>query len=206
MSNLSGISNFGWVSIILIILILAGVIIAICVMWKDRNIKTKYFESDIVKEHQETQRELLMSEGKDQLENQCQVAKNILKELRIKIYETGVKKFNIKGKQELDILELLTYRIVDRLNYDVKNDLTRNHITHKTDYELEEYTRAKSRGYYSMIKDRLYTQNDYLPNYNLPILMEQISPMEVEAIFKDVYFSARRIANGMIEKSNAEVK
>src|SRR5574344_1550635 len=206
MSNLSGISNFGWVSIILIILILAGVIIAICVMWKDRNIKTKYFESDIVKEHQETQRELLMSEGKDQLENQCQVAKNILKELRIKIYETGVKKFNIKGKQELDILELLTYRIVDRLNYDVKNDLTRNHITHKTDYELDEYTRAKSRGYYSMIKDRLYTQNDYLPNYNLPILMEQISPMEVEVIFKDVYFSARRIANGMIEKSNAEVK
>jgi hypothetical protein len=203
MSNLSGISNFGWVSIVLIILILTGAIIAICVMWKDRNIKTKYFESDIV---QETQRELLMSEGKDQLENQCQVAKNILKELRIKIYETGVKEFGITGKQELDILELLTYRIVDRLNYDVKNDLTRNHITHKTDYELEEYTRAKARGYYSMIKDRLYTQNDYLPDYNLPILMEQISPMEVETIFKDVYFSARRIANGMIEKSNVEVK
>jgi hypothetical protein len=206
MSNLSGISNFGWVSIILIILITAAAIITICVMWKNRNIKTKYFESDIVKEHQETQRELLMSEGKDQLENQCQVAKNILKELRIKIYETGIKKFNIKGKQELDILELLTYRIVDRLNYDVKNDLTRNHITYKTDYELDEYTRAKSRGYYSMIKDRLYTQNDYLPDYNLPEIMNDIPSIDVETIFKDVYFSARRIANGMIDKEFSEVK
>lgn len=200
-SELSGISNFGWVCLAIIILMLAGTVITICVIWKNRNIKTKFFESDIVKEHRETQKEILMSEGKDQLENQCQVAKNILKELRIKVYETGLRKFEITQKQEKDLLELLTYRIVDRLNYDVKNDLTRNHITHKTDFELEQYSRAKARGYYSMIKDRLYKGNDYLPNYNLPQLLDDISRMEVETIFKDVYYSARRIANGMMNNT-----
>ena len=45
-------------------------------------------------------------------------------------------KFEIKDQKDIEILELITYRIADRLCYDVRNDLTRNHITKKNDDEL----------------------------------------------------------------------
>lgn len=206
MQNLqfSDISNYGWtVFLILGIVITCGLVFLIFQAIKivgTKKIKIKDCEITD-EEHKKVQRELAMNEGKDQLDNQCQVAKNILKELRVKLYGAGIACFGFSGK-DLIIFELITYRIIDRLNYDVKNDLTRNHITHKTNYELEQYTRAKARGYYSLIKDRFYTSNAALPANNLPEIMEKIPLTEVEELFKDIYFSARRIAglNGDADK------
>ena len=204
---MSDIPTIGWIVILILgVLLLTAIIILVVVL--ARFLKGKNVESKIVsitevekkeEEHKMTQKELFMSEGKDQLDNQCQVAKNILQELRIKIFEIGVQKFKITDKKDKDIMELISYRIIDRLNYDVKNDLTRNHIIYKTNYQLEEYTRAKSRGYYSLIKNRLYNSNEKLPDYNLPEIMEEITENDIEKFFRDVYFSARRIAGQYFE-------
>lgn len=197
-SNLNNVSDSGWKALTIMaffIVIGIGIIAAsMIIISKRKNIKTRFFETSETKELRQARKELDMAEGKDLLDNQCQVAKNILKELRVKIYETAVKQFEMLDRKDLAILNHMTHRITDRLNYDVKNDLTRNHITRKTNYELEQYIRAKARGYFSVIKDRLYQFNNDMPEYNLPEIMDLITLQEVEVIFKDVYFSARRIA------------
>ena len=152
--DFSGISNLGWVVIMILGIAVIGTVIAVSLILRNRNVKTKFFEISH-EEHEATKKEIAMAEGKDQLDNQCQVAKQILKELRMRLYETGVSTFKFQDEKDLNILELITYRIIDRMNYDIKNDLTRNHITKKTTIELEQYTRAKARGYFSMIQDRL---------------------------------------------------
>ena len=114
---------------------------------------------------------------------------------------TAVTMFGISDKKDLVICELITYRIADKLNYDVKNDLTRNHISKKNNYELDEYSRAKALGYYSMIKDRLFVFNDKLPEYDLPKIMERISISDFETLFRDIYYSARRIAGGGVKEN-----
>lgn len=196
--DFSGISNLGWVVIMVLGLGVIGAVIAACLVLRHRNVKTKFFEVSQA-EHEATKKEIAMAEGKDQLDNQCQVAKQILKELRMRLYETGVSLFEFNDEKDLNVLELITYRIIDRMNYDVKNDLTRNHIVKKSTIELEQYTMAKARGYFSMIQDRLYVYNRYLPEHNLPAIMERIPRTDVETLLKDVYFSARRIAGGGVE-------
>lgn len=124
-------SFFGWV----VILILGSMLVLLmcCLLFflnkisKNHTIKTSFFEVTA----KEQQKDLFMAEGKDQLDNQCQIAKQILKEIRVMLYECMVRKFNVTDKKNIAIIELITYRIVDRLNYEVKNDLTRNHITKK---------------------------------------------------------------------------
>lgn len=194
--DISSIPFFGWVVILVLGILIIGSFVLFLVllmrMTKSHTIKTNFFEVTA----KEQQKELFIAEGKDQLDNQCQVAKQILKEIRVILYESMVERFSITERKDLHIVELITYRIVDRLNYEVKNDLTRNHIVKKSNTELEQYTRAKARAYYSLIKDRLYTCNAYLPNYNLPDVMQDISTQTIETIFKDIYFSARRIAGG----------
>ena len=120
----------------------------------------------------------------------------MLKGGRTKLYETGLSLFKITDEKERIIFELITYRIADRLNYELKNDFMRNHITNKTDYELEQYSTAKSKAYSSLIKERLYIFNQKLPNYNLPDIMTEITFEEIKELFKDIYFSARGIARG----------
>ncbi len=194
--DMSTIPFFGWV----VILILGAMLVLLmcCLLFflnkisKNHTIKTSFFEVTA----KEQQKDLFMAEGKDQLDNQCQIAKQILKEIRVMLYECMVRKFNVTDKKNIAIIELITYRIVDRLNYEVKNDLTRNHITKKTNQELEQYTRAKARAYYSLIKDRLYMCNAYLQEYDLPGIMEDINLNTIETIFKDIYYAARRIAGG----------
>lgn len=198
--DFSGISNLGWVVIMILGIAVIGTVIAVSLILRNRNVKTKFFEISH-EEHEATKKEIAMAEGKDQLDNQCQVAKQILKELRMRLYETGVSTFKFQDEKDLNILELITYRIIDRMNYDIKNDLTRNHITKKTTIELEQYTRAKARGYFSMMQDRLYVYNRYLPEQNLPEIMERIPRTDVETILKDVYFSARRITGGLLAES-----
>ena len=56
----------------------------------------------------------------------------MLKTARIKLYETGINLFNIQDEKNKTIFELITYRISDRLNYELKNDFTRNHISNKS--------------------------------------------------------------------------
>lgn len=165
-----------------------------------KNIKTKIFElTDVPKQQQ---RELYIAEGKDQLDNQCQVAKQLLKKIRIRLFQAGVMKFDFQDQKDVEILELITYRIADRLNYDVRNDLTRNHITKKNDDELREYSDAKARGYYFMMYDRLYNMNNKLPKVELPKILDDISEAEIRNIFYDIYFSARSIAGVKGEKIN----
>lgn len=200
-AQLEELPTVGWICLLIIALVAMGIIVILLFYvahyLRKHDIKTPFLETKAVQEITEKsniqQRELLIAEGKDQLDNQCQVAKQILKEIRIKLYKTALNTFEFKDPKDLVIMELITYRIVDRLCYDVKNDLTRNHITKKTQYELEQYTRAKARGYSTLIRDRLFIFNDKLPDFDLPKIMEVIQPMEIETLFKDIYFSARRI-------------
>lgn len=212
MENIAKIPVIGWITMLTLgVLLIAAIITTVVLVTKF--LKGKNVESDVIKiteaqkqevqkkecEHKQSQRELYMSEGKDQLDNQCQAAKNILKELRIRIFEIGIKKYGFTDKKDYDLFTLITRSISDRLNYEVKNDLTRNHIIFKSDKELTDYSEGKARGYYSLIKDRLYTLNDCLPDVNLPAIMDEIPLLELEKFFKEVYFSARKIAGKYFE-------
>lgn len=192
------IPTIGWVSIlilgILILLIISFAVSGLLYIALKKNIKTKLFELCEIPKQQ--QREMFIAEGKDQLDNQCQVAKQLLKKIRIRLFQAGIMKFDLKDQKDVEILELITYRIADRLNYDVRNDLTRNHITKKNDDELREYSDAKSKGYYFMMYDRLYNMNSKLPSYELPKILDDISEAEMRSIFYDIYYSARSIAGG----------
>lgn len=196
--DLSSIPSIGWVVIFVLgfiaVLIIGFAIMGIFYLILKKNIKSKIFEITDIPQQQ--QRELFIAEGKDQLENQCQVAKQLLKKVRIRIYEAGIEQLKIQDHKDIEIFELITYRIADRLNYDVRNDLTRNHITKKTDEELKEYSNAKAKGYYYMMYDRLYNMNSRLPDYELPKTLELIPESEIKAIFYEIYHSARSIAGG----------
>lgn len=194
--DLGSIPTVGWISVlifgIILMVFIAIIFTGLMYFLLKKNIKTKLFE--IVDAPKQQQREIFIAEGKDQLDNQCQVAKQLLKKIRIKLYESGLKEFEIKDQKDLEILELITYRIADRLNYDVRNDLTRNHISKKNDSELQQYSDAKSKGYYYMMYDRLYNLNSRLPEYELPKILDNISEKEIRNIFYDIYSSARSIA------------
>lgn len=179
---------WGLVAIVLFITIVCGIFFIL----SKKNIKTKWF--DLSGTNEKT-RELYISEGKDQLDNQSQNAKQLLETIRIQIYEGGMKLFDMKEKDRI-ILELISYRICDKLNYEVKNDLTRNHITKKTDYELLQYAEAKAKGYYHLIQGKLYVMNGKLPEYDLPRIMTQISTDGIKLLFNEIYSGARSIAGG----------
>ena len=117
----------------------------------------------------------------------------MLKTARIKLYETGVKLFNMQDEKNKTIFELITYRISDRLNYELKNDFTRNHISNKSDYELEQYANAKSKAYYGLVTEKLYALNQKLPEYNLPEIMKQLPFDDAKKLFLDIYASGRDI-------------
>ncbi len=194
--DFSKIPTIAWIIFLFIALLLILVVIAILVgifyLLNKKNIKTKIFELN--QPIKPEIKEKYIAEGKDLIDNQSQVAKLMLKTGRIKVYEEGLKLFNIKNSKDKIILEMITYRINDRLNYELKNDFTRNHIVNKTNYELEQYADAKSKGYYRLITEKLYMFNEKLPEYNLPKIMDNIPFEEVKKIFTDIYFSARGIA------------
>ena len=196
--DICSIPTIGWVTILIlglfILITLIFIVTGLLYVAFKKNIKTKIFElTDVPKQQQ---REMYIAEGKDQLDNQCQVAKQLLKKIRIRLFQAGVMKFDLKDQKDVEILELITYRIADRLNYDVRNDLTRNHITKKNDDELREYSDAKAKGYYFMMYDRLYNMNSKLPSYELPKILDDLSEAEIRNIFYDIYYSARSIAGG----------
>lgn len=196
--DFSSIPTIGWVIFLIlgffILIIVSFALSGLLYVILRKNIKTKLFELCEVPKQQ--QREMFIAEGKDQLDNQCQVAKQLLKKIRIRLFQAGVMKFDLQDQKDVEILELITYRIADRLNYDVRNDLTRNHITKKNDDELREYSDAKAKGYYFMMYDRLYNMNNKLPNYELPKILDDLSESEIRSIFYDIYYSARSIAGG----------
>lgn len=179
---------FGLVILVFVVAIICGLFIILL----KKNIKTKWFD---LTGTNEKQKELYIAEGKDQLENQSQNAKQLLETIRIQIYEGGLKLFDMKDKDKI-ILELISYRISDKLNYEVKNDLTRNHIIKKTDYELQQYSYAKAKGYYHLIQGKLYVMNGKLPEYDLPKIMTQISTDSIKGLFNEIYSGARAIAGG----------
>lgn len=170
----------------------ASVIIILFWIVKNRDIRLKDIE--IVTK---SQKELYQTEGKNTLDNQTSNAHNLLKKIWIDIYEIGRKKFKITEQTELFILEDIAHLIEGKLNYEVKNDLTRNHITEKTELELQKYSDAKATGYYRSVKANLYTYNIQLPKYDLSEIMNEISMDEYKHLFNELYFNARKIAGGL---------
>lgn len=195
--NFANMPKIFWVCVI-ILSFLATILIFFIVqtianILTKKNLKTKLL--DLTEPVKPEIKEKYIAEGKDLIDNQSQVTKLMLKSGRIRIYQTGLSEFNFKSTQEKIIFELLTFRLQDRINYEVKNDLTRNHITNKTDFELEQYSRSKSKAYYSLIKEKLFLYQEKLPGYDLPIILEKFSQEEFFKFFKDIYFSARGLAN-----------
>ncbi|MBO7518580.1 MAG: hypothetical protein J6T31_05660 [Methanobrevibacter sp.] len=196
--DFSSIPTVGWIAVIIIgIAICAVVVFALYVISK-KNIKSKFVELN--EPIREEIKERYIAEGKDLIDNQSQVAKLMLKVARIKLYETGIKLFNITDEKDKTILEMITYRISDRLNYELKNDFTRNHIVNKSNYELEQYANAKSKAYYRLITEKFYMFNPKLPDYDLPKIMEQVSFDDTKKLFTDIYFSGRDIAGNKIKE------
>ena len=191
----SSIPTIGWITILIIgILLLAVVVFAIILIAKllsKKDIKTKYVE--INEPIRPEIKERYIAEGKDLIDNQSQVAKLMLKIARIKLYETGTKLFPAMDDKDKTIFELITYRISDRLNYELKNDFTRNHIINKSDYELEQYANAKTKAYYRLVTEKLYMFNSKLPDYDLPKIMDSLDFDEAKKLFTEIYFSGRDI-------------
>lgn len=182
-------SEFLMGALVIISVFLTAMIVLIVWIIKTRDVKIKDIE--IVTN---SQKELYRTEGKNTLDNQTSNAHNLLKKIWIDLYDTGRKKFNITDASELFLLEDIAHLIEGKLNYDVKNDLTRNHITEKDDLELSKYSEAKATGYYRAVKANLYAYNVQLPKYELPEIMNDITLDEYKRIFTELYFNARKIA------------
>jgi len=195
--DFSTIPTIGWISIIIIGALIAAVLLFALNVLAKKNLKSKIIELN--EPIREEIKERYIAEGKDLIDNQSQVAKLMLKVARIKIYETGLKIFDIKDEKDKTILEMITYRISDRLNYELKNDFTRNHIVNKSNYELEQYANAKSKAYYRLLTEKLYMFNEKLPEYDLPKIMEHVTFEDTKKLFTDIYFSGRDIAGQKIE-------
>lgn len=176
--------------IILAVLVAAVTIIMFWIV-KNRDIRLKDIE--IVNR---SQRELYQTEGKNTLDNQTSNAHNLLKKIWIDIYEVGRRKFKISEQTELFILEDIAHLIEGKLNYEVKNDLTRNHITEKSELELMKYSDAKATGYYRSVKANLYSYNIQLPKYDLSEVMDEISMDSYKQLFLELYSNAKKIAGG----------
>lgn len=195
--DFSTIPTIGWVSVIIIGILLAAVLFYALSIVAKKNLKSKIIELN--EPIREEIKERYIAEGKDLVDNQSQVAKLMLKVARIKLYEEGLKLFNIKDSKDKTILEMITYRISDRLNYELKNDFTRNHIVNKSNYELEQYANAKAKAYYRLVTEKLYMFNEKLPEYDLPKIMDHITFEDTKKLFTDIYFSGRDIAGQKIE-------
>ena len=193
--DFSSIPTIGWISFIILGILCSAVVILavvlICNVLKNKNIKSKFIELN--EPIREEIKERYIAEGKDLIDNQSQVAKLMLKIARIKLYETGLKLFDMKNEKDKTILEMITYRISDRLNYELKNDFTRNHIVNKSNYELEQYANAKAKAYYRLVTEKLYMFNSKLPDYELPKIMEHLSFDDAKQLFTEIYFSGRDI-------------
>lgn len=179
------------VALVIVTVFLAALILIAFWIVKNRDVKLKDIE--IVTK---SQQELFRTEGKNTLDNQSSNAHNLLKKIWIDIYDTGRRKFNITDASELFLLEDIAHLIEGKLNYEVKNDLTRNHITEKGDLELTKYSDAKAVGYYRAVRANLFSYNIQLPRYDLPEILDDISIDDYKRIFSEIYFSARKIAGG----------
>lgn len=206
MESLANVPTIGWVALILALVIVPAAIIIIVII-ATRFLKGKNVDSNILKiteahklEADAIKQKFDQSIGKGVLSNQCQAAKNILQELRVRIYETAINRFKITDKNQCIIMKYISKDITKTIIEAVSNDLEINHIAEKDNYQLEDYARGKARGYYSVITVKLYEKNEDLPMYNLPEIMEEITQLDVEKFFRDVYFSSRRIAGEYREK------
>lgn len=204
--DLSTIPTIGWISFIIISILITAIFIMLILfltqILSKKDFKTKAFE--INEPIKPEVKERYIAEGKDIIDNQSQVAKLMLKIARIRLYEIGIEMFHIQDERDKTILELITYRISDRLNYELKNDFTRNHIINKTNYELEQYANAKTKAYYRLVKEKLYMFNSKLPYYDLPKIMDEIKFDEVLKLFTDIYFSGRDIVGKQKDKGENE--
>jgi hypothetical protein len=189
-NNLAKIPLMGWIVFCFLIVWLFYLTTKLFIFLKDKNLKYK----DLELSAKQSTKELYKTEGKNLLDNQCNNAHHLLKQVWRDLYEVGKKKFNLTKKTDLFLLEDITHLIEGKLNYEVKCDLTRNHITEKNDIELKNYSDGKAQGYYNMVLTDLYEYNDQLPNINLPEIMTEISIDDYREIFENIYRTAKKIA------------
>lgn len=191
--TVADIPTVGWIVFLILGILILGIIAllvgVIFYVVKNKNIRSKFFDLSTSPER----KELYMAEGRDVLDNQCHVAKQLIKELRIKLYLGGKNKFQLDEK-DLIIFEFITYRITDRLNYDVKNDLTRNHIKSKSDNALTSYSDSKAEAYIMQIKDRLFMFNSCIHGCDLPVILDDIPESWFKDFFRKLYSRCRDIA------------
>ena len=189
----------GWVVVGIfgcLVVILTGMIFyGVYAIVQTKDVRLKNFEIA-----SKTQKELYQTEGKNVLENQSTNAHNLLKKVWMDIFQTGRRIFNISDQMELFLLEDIAHLIENRLNYETRNDLTRNHITEKSDLELTKYSDSKAAGYYAAVCAELFRLNVQLPKYDLPEIMNHITLDDYKRLFSEIYFSARKIAG---EKTSA---
>lgn len=185
----SNLPPIGWIVIILFMGLVTVLFYGIFRFFEHRNIRFKDMEFA-----EKDKKELYQTEGKNLLDNQCNTAHNLLEKIWIDIYENARVMFEIEDPKDLFILEDICHLIEGQLNYEVKNDLTRNHITEKTDMQLEFYSEGKAKGYYQKVKSMLYKYNVQLLEVDLPTVMQKIPFEEYGKIFHEIYFSAREIA------------
>lgn len=189
----SSLPLIGWVTIILLIVLVGVIFYGIYRVLMAKDIKIKNFETT----SENNKRELYQAEGKNLLDNQTNNAHNLLKKVWIDLYQNGKNLYQITDSNELFILEDIAHLVEGKLNYDVKNDLTRNHIVEKSDEDLTKYSDAKAAGYYRAVLAMLYQYNIQLPNYDLPKIMDLIPVEDYKRIFSEIYYSARKIAGGI---------
>lgn len=189
----------GWIVIALVSLLLSGLIsllfYGLYTLLKTKDIRMKNLEIA-----SKAEKELYQAEGKNVLSNQSTNAHNLLKKVWMDIFQTGRRIFNISDQMELFLLEDIAHLIENRLNYETRNDLTRNHITEKSDLELTKYSDSKAAGYYAAVCAELFRLNVQLPKYDLPEIMNHITLDDYKRLFSEIYFSARKIAG---EKTSA---
>lgn len=178
-------------AVVLVALVLVAVVaVLLYKTLKSHSLKFK----DIELLARDGQKVIYREEGKNILDNQCANAHNLLKKIRVDIIEKGKKEFGIVEAEELFLLEDIARLIECKINYEVKCDLTRNHISEKGDLELTKYAEAKAIGYCRAVQTGLYDFNVQLPRYNLPDLMKYVTQDEYKKLFEEIYFTARKIA------------
>lgn len=188
----SSLPLIGWVSLILIIIVLGGFLYGVYRIFMEKDIKIRNFEAS----SEDIKKEQYKAEGKVLLVNQTNNARNLIRKIWIDIYRNGIKLYGITDSTELFILEDIAHLIEGKINNEVKNDLTRNHIVEKTDEDLDKYSSAKAHGYYCAVLSMLYQYNIQLPKYDLPKIMDLSPAEDYRKLFSEIYYSARKIAGG----------
>ena len=173
-----------------VIAVSAVVMFGLSKLLKGRNLKTPIISIT------EAEKERIQSDSRELSDNQMRTAKIHVGSIRLLLITEAEKKFPGMSSIESAYMALLAGRITDNLLEQFRIDLVRNHITKKTDEELQVYTRAKASTYYTKVKLFLCDYNSNLPEYDLKTIMDGIPFKEIYDIYYESYLSAKQLSAG----------